>query len=182
MIGVIELVKHRRSTSVHIYRLVSKITIEENILKKTNQKCILDDLVIHSGNYNIEFFKNLDPMDLFSKLKGVKLDGIDGKSQGTTLIIANVVFSIGGLEQREILVAKVEIALKNAEDEVDYMPMKQVEQEKNVKNQEFAREAFIGNIDDEDLGDEEEVRKWVSIPMIMEFEVTGGLGASRVDQ
>jgi E1A-binding protein p400 len=134
---------------------VSEITIEENILKKTNQKCILDDLVIHSGNYNIEFFKNLDPMDLFSRLKGVKLDGIDGKSQGTTLIIANVlVFSIGGLEQREILVAKVEIALKNAEDEVDYMLMKQVEQEKNVKNQELVGEVFIGNIDDEDLGDD----------------------------
>ncbi len=139
---------------------MNEITIEENILKKTNQKCILDDLVIHSGSYNIEFFKNLDPMDLFFRLKGVKLDGIDGKSQGTTLIIANVlVCSIGGLEQREILVVKVEISLKNAEDEADYMAMKQVEQEKTAKTQEFVGEVFIGNIDDEDLGDEEEARK-----------------------
>jgi len=116
--------------------------------------------VIHNGNYNIEFFKNLDPMDFFSRLKGVKLDGIDGKSQGTTLIIVNVlVCSIGGLEQREIFIAKVEIAFKNAKDEAHYMVMKQVEQEKIAKNQKIAGEDFIRNINDEDLGDEEEAKK-----------------------
>jgi hypothetical protein len=46
-------------------------------------------------------------MDLFSRSKGVKLDGIDGKSQGTTLITTNVhVPSIGGHEQREPSVAQ----------------------------------------------------------------------------
>jgi E1A-binding protein p400 len=91
---------------------VNENTIEENILKKSNQKCILDDLVIQNGNYNIEFFKNLYPMELFSRLKGVKLDGIDGKSQGTTLITTNIpIPSIGRFKQRKISIVEVEITL-----------------------------------------------------------------------
>jgi hypothetical protein len=39
------------------------------------------------------------------------------------------------------------------------MAMKQVELEEAAENQEFVEEVFIGNIDDENLGDEEEVRK-----------------------
>ncbi len=120
----------------------------------------MDDLVIQSGNYNIEFYKILDPMELFSRLKGVKLDGIDGKSPRTTLITTNVpVPSIRGFKQKELLVVEVEIALKNAKDEVGYMAMKQVELKEAIENQEFVEEVFIGNMDDEDLGDEEEPRK-----------------------
>jgi len=172
-----------QTREVHIYRLVSESTIEENILKKANQKRILDDLVIQSGSYNTEFFKKLDPMELFSGLKGVKLDGADGKGQGTVLITANVpVPSIGGPEQRELSVAEVEAALKNAEDEADYMAMKRVEQEEAAENQEFTEEVFAGNIDDEDLGDDEEAGKGVSTPGMLESEVMGVPGASRVDQ
>ncbi|KAI3743381.1 hypothetical protein L1987_61089 [Smallanthus sonchifolius] len=55
-----------QTREVHIYRLISDSTIEENILKKAKQKRALDDLVIQSGEYNTEFFKKLDPMELFS--------------------------------------------------------------------------------------------------------------------
>nr|GEV50192.1 protein photoperiod-independent early flowering 1 isoform X1 [Tanacetum cinerariifolium] len=55
-----------QTREVHIYRLISEHTIEENILKKAKQKRALDDLVIQSGEYNTEFFKKLDPMELFA--------------------------------------------------------------------------------------------------------------------
>eukprot|EP00899_Mesostigma_viride_P018488 jgi/Mesvir1/26640/Mv24037-RA.1 len=54
-----------QTREVHIYRLVSEGTIEENILKKATQKRALDDLVIQKGGYNMEFFSRLDPRELF---------------------------------------------------------------------------------------------------------------------
>jgi helicase SWR1 len=41
---------------VHIYRLISEYTIEENILRKSLQKRQLDDLVLQEGQFNTEFF------------------------------------------------------------------------------------------------------------------------------
>ncbi|KAF2314573.1 hypothetical protein GH714_027718 [Hevea brasiliensis] len=65
-----------QTREVHIYRLISESTIEENILKKANQKRALDDLVIQSGGYNTEFFKKLDPMELFSGHKALPLKNV----------------------------------------------------------------------------------------------------------
>ncbi|MCO5564182.1 hypothetical protein L7F22_017839 [Adiantum nelumboides] len=45
-----------QTREVHIYRLISESTIEENILKKSNQKRFLDDLVIQGGR--AKFGKN----------------------------------------------------------------------------------------------------------------------------
>jgi E1A-binding protein p400 len=147
-----------QTREVHIYRLISESTIEENILKKANQKRILDDLVIQSGSYNTEFFKKLDPMELFSGLKGVKVVGSSSKGSGITAIVSPAdvsgVSSVRITEQKELSNAEVEAALKNAEDEADYMAMKRVEQEEAAENQEFTEEVFAGNLDDEDLADD----------------------------
>lgn len=45
---------------VHIYRLISKLTVEENILKKSLQKRLLDEMVLKQGNFNMKslFSKN----------------------------------------------------------------------------------------------------------------------------
>ena len=40
-------------------RLVCESTIEENILKKANQKRILGDLAIESGAFTTDFFKKV---------------------------------------------------------------------------------------------------------------------------
>lgn len=148
-----------QTREVHIYRLVSESTIEENILKKANQKRILDDLVIQSGSYNTEFFKKLDPMELFSGLKGIKVGEAANKVPGSSALIASTVVdstgaSLRNSEQKELSNAEVEAALKNAEDEADYMAMKRVEQEEAAENQEFTEEVFAGNLDDEDLADD----------------------------
>ncbi|XP_055687662.1 helicase domino [Lutzomyia longipalpis] len=55
-----------QTRDVHIYRLVSEKTIEENILKKANQKRLLGDLAIEGGNFTTAFFKTSTIQDLFN--------------------------------------------------------------------------------------------------------------------
>lgn len=54
-----------QTRDVHIYRLVSEKTIEENILKKANQKRLLGDLAIEGGNFTTAYFKSSTIKDLF---------------------------------------------------------------------------------------------------------------------
>lgn len=48
-----------QTRDVHIYRLVSERTVEENILKKANQKRLLGDLAIEGGNFTTAYFKTV---------------------------------------------------------------------------------------------------------------------------
>ena len=50
---------------VHIYRLISSCTIEENILKKANQKRLLGAVAIEEGNFTTAFFKKDNMADIF---------------------------------------------------------------------------------------------------------------------
>ncbi|XP_051138731.1 protein PHOTOPERIOD-INDEPENDENT EARLY FLOWERING 1 isoform X2 [Andrographis paniculata] len=131
-----------QTREVHIYRLISESTIEENILKKANQKRALDDLVIQSGSYNTEFFKTLDPMELFSGQRTATQKDI--QTEKTSNNSADIALS--GVD--------IEAALKNAEDEADYMALKKVEEEEAVDNQEFTEEA-VGKVEDDELANEE---------------------------
>ena len=49
-----------QTRDVHIYRFVSEYTIESNILRKANQKRMLDDVVIQEGEFNTDYFTKLD--------------------------------------------------------------------------------------------------------------------------
>ncbi|KAG0455303.1 hypothetical protein HPP92_024595 [Vanilla planifolia] len=134
-----------QTREVHIYRLISVSTIEENILKKANQKRMLDDLVIQSGSYNTEFFKKLDPVELFSGHKSLHV--------GNFYKDDSLAESINNEMDIDISNADVEAAIKQAEDEADYMALKRVEQEEAVDNQEFSEDA-IGRMDDDENEDE----------------------------
>ena len=137
-----------QTREVHIYRLISESTIEENILKKANQKRFLDNLVIQSGSYNTEFFKKLDPSELLSGLKGVKV-GQQALSESTS--------ETSGAAQapgQELSNADVEAALRIAEDEADYMALKKVEQEEAAEHQEFTEEAYSGRMEEDEYADD----------------------------
>ena len=55
-----------QTRDVHIYRLISEHTVEENILKKATQKRMMDELVIQGGEFNVEYFLHRnDWRDLF---------------------------------------------------------------------------------------------------------------------
>ena len=55
---------------MHIYRLVSEKTIEENILTKSDQKRQLDHLAIQSGGFNTEFLQKFNPKELLGVQPG----------------------------------------------------------------------------------------------------------------
>lgn len=55
-----------QTRDVHIYRLISEMTIEENILKKARQKKFLGDVAIEGGNFTTAFFKNDSIRELFN--------------------------------------------------------------------------------------------------------------------
>lgn len=129
-----------QTREVHIYRLISESTIEENILKKANQKRALDNLVIQSGDYNTEFFKKLDPMELLSGQALKNIPKEKNQQNRTEVSVSN---------------ADVEAALKHAEDEADYMALKKVEEEEAVDNQEFTEEA-MGKLEDDEFGNEDD--------------------------
>ncbi|KAK2993722.1 hypothetical protein RJ640_003721 [Escallonia rubra] len=134
-----------QTREVHIYRLISESTIEENILRKANQKRALDDLVIQSGAYNTEFFKKLDPMELFSGHKTVP----PKNPQKEIICDSGIEVSVSN--------ADVEAALKYAEDEADYMALKKVEQEEAVDNQEFTEEN-IGRLEDDEFVNDDDIK------------------------
>lgn len=60
-----------QTRDVHIYRFVSEHTIESNILKKANQKRMLDDVVIQEGEFTTDYFTRLDIRDM---LDGLPID------------------------------------------------------------------------------------------------------------
>ncbi|KAI9709785.1 MAG: swr1 complex component [Bogoriella megaspora] len=49
-----------QTRDVHIYRFVSEYTIEANILRKSNQKRLLDNVVIQEGEFNTDYFNRVD--------------------------------------------------------------------------------------------------------------------------
>ena len=58
-----------QTRDVHIYRLVSEKTVEENILKKANQKRLLGDLAIEGGNFTTAYFKSVSICFFFFALE-----------------------------------------------------------------------------------------------------------------
>ena len=53
-----------QTRDVHIYRMVSEHTIEANILRKANQKRMLDDVVIQEGEFTTDYFNNVSVKDI----------------------------------------------------------------------------------------------------------------------
>ncbi|KAL8680097.1 MAG: hypothetical protein Q9186_003681 [Xanthomendoza sp. 1 TL-2023] len=54
-----------QTRDVHIYRFVSEHTIEANILRKANQKRMLDDVVIQEGEFTTDYFNKVRAKDMF---------------------------------------------------------------------------------------------------------------------
>jgi len=116
-----------QTKNVTIYRLITKHTIEENILKKANQKRLLDDLVIQGGAFTTEFFKKqMDFKDLFRQNEDENDPNKDNrnKEEGAGSNISNN--SGGG---QTLTDKELEEALMAAEDETDVMAMKELKKE-----------------------------------------------------
>merc|ERR1719341_384393 len=115
-----------QTRDVHIYRLVSERTVEENILKKANQKKILGDLAIEGGNFTTAFFKKTTINDLFNDNSAVTEEQLaedDGE--------------VDALKKK---VGAFENALATAEDDTDIQATKEARAEENLDENDFKEE------------------------------------------
>ena len=65
---------------VNVYRLVTRGTIEENILRKSTQKRAMNDMVIGDGNFSTDSLDKLDPRELLGVDKQGDAQQAEGKA------------------------------------------------------------------------------------------------------
>ncbi|KAL2824746.1 SNF2 family N-terminal domain-containing protein [Aspergillus cavernicola] len=106
-----------QTRDVHIYRFVSEYTIESNILRKANQKRMLDDVVIQEGEFTTDYFRKLDVRDMIGADEA--LTGQDEASAAMDRVLENRVSNTSRVfEQAE---DKEDIdAAKNAQTELEH--------------------------------------------------------------
>ncbi|EGC45814.1 helicase swr1 [Histoplasma capsulatum var. duboisii H88] len=105
-----------QTRDVHIYRFISEYTIESNILRKANQKRMLDDVIIQEGEFTTDYFQKLDVRGM---LTDAVVDGHDEASAAMDRVLdTKVVGTPRAFEQAE---DKEDIdAAKNAEKELEH--------------------------------------------------------------
>ncbi len=60
-----------QTRDVHIYKFVSEYTIEANILRKSNQKRLLDDVIIQKGDFTTDTFNRVTWRDAIDEDMGI---------------------------------------------------------------------------------------------------------------
>jgi hypothetical protein len=132
-----------QTRDVHIYRLVSESTVEENILTKARQKRHLDFLVMTEGNFS--------EASLFSA-RGLKdMLGVEAGAADTAEVSESATPGKGVMSASEI-----EAAMLAAEDEDDVRAMKAATLEASKELDEFDEQAAVepnGEEDGEGAGD-----------------------------
>lgn len=137
-----------QTRDVHIYRLISEKTIEENILKKANQKRLLGDLAIEGGNFTTAYFKSSTIHDLFN------VNGGESEDQQLMITERSETVIAPPLPEDKSAVGAFESALACAEDEQD------VEAAKTAKAEAVADLAeFDENIPIEETEKQPEISK-----------------------
>ncbi|KAI9564810.1 hypothetical protein GHT06_008551 [Daphnia sinensis] len=146
-----------QTRDVHIYRLISERTVEENILKKANQKRLLGDIAIEGGNFTAATFKKQTIHDLFevdvneadaSKRMAEVLDRPKTESSDATASsvnsASNVSEGVGQVAPNKAALGILESALAAAEDETDVAAARIVRAEAAAEMAEFDESAPLG--------------------------------------
>lgn len=110
-----------QTRDVHIYRLVSEYTIEANILRKANQKRMLNDVVIQEGEFTTDYFNNMsvkdmigdDALDDRDADANAAMDRVLGGGRGTGRVFEAV-------EDKEDIVAAKEAEKEIANEAVEF--------------------------------------------------------------
>lgn len=104
-----------QTRDVHIYRFVSEYTIESNILRKANQKRMLDDVIIQEGEFTTDYFTKLDAQEI---AEPDERDGQDEASAAMDRVLGN---RVGGTRVFEAAEDKEDLdAAKNAQKEQEH--------------------------------------------------------------
>lgn len=123
-----------QTRDVNIYRLVSEKTIEENILKKANQKRLLGDLAIEGGNFTTTYFKSTTIQDLFTVETGADastrlaevVDRDKDRRERLQMSIAggSNQLNVSNIDENKLAIGAFETALAAVEDDQDVQAAK----------------------------------------------------------
>ncbi|KAJ4292812.1 swr1 complex component [Kalmusia sp. IMI 367209] len=113
-----------QTRDVHIYKFVSEYTIEANILRKSNQKRLLDDVIIQKGDFTTDTFNRVTWRDALDDglgdEAGAAMDRVLGEKAGL-LGDARVMGAVEDTEDRNAAsVAQKEIVDEIHDDQVDF--------------------------------------------------------------
>ena len=126
-----------QTRDVHIYRLVSEHTIEANILRKANQKQMLDDVVIQEGEFTTDYFNKLSVRDVIGNNGEISANEND--------VVANAAMDrvLGGADTSGS--RNVGRALEQAEDREDVAAARVAEKEIEQDNADFLEQQPAGS-------------------------------------
>ncbi|CAG2161571.1 unnamed protein product [Oppiella nova] len=138
-----------QTRDVHIYRLISEMTIEENILKKAQQKKLLGSVAIEGGNFTTAFFKQNAIQELF----GIDLPSIECPTE----TVAPIAAAVEELSP-DILDSQLELALGTVEEANDVAAAKTAGAEAEAEFAEFDENIPIDTENKEEEKSPEEER------------------------
>ncbi|CAI9734305.1 helicase domino-like [Octopus vulgaris] len=161
-----------QTRDVHIYRLISERTIEENILKKADQKRLLGDVAIEGGNFTTAFFKQNTIKELFDEPTGLQALAKERETKKriewpkeakvlttTTSVQKPAVNKVSEHGKESNLITQLEQALCKAEDETDVMAADLVKAEQKAELAEFDENIPWDDKEAERKQDEDETSK-----------------------
>ena len=129
-----------QTRDVHIYRLITEHSIEENILRKANQKRLLDDVVIQGGTFTTEFFqRQMDWKGLFQQ-RGMTNEfdkGNQAEAEGGEGGSSSSAPQLPKMTQTEL-----EQALTAVEDETDVQALRKAKTEVQRELEDFDQDAL----------------------------------------
>lgn len=106
-----------QTRDVHIYRFVCEGTIEANILRKSNQKRMLDDVIIQEGDFTTEYLNRMDldqSVDDTNSDNAAKQDGYAEADAALDKVLGSTTASNNALDK-----GKIDRALAEVEDQED---------------------------------------------------------------
>ena len=117
-----------QTRDVHIYKFVSEYTIEANILRKSNQKRLLDDVIIQKGDFTTDTFNKVTWRDALDDGRGIDTSDEAGAAMERVLderagILgdARVMNTVEDTEDRNAAsIAQKEIVDEIHDDQVDF--------------------------------------------------------------
>ncbi|CAL8084425.1 unnamed protein product [Orchesella dallaii] len=147
-----------QTRDVHIYRLVSEKTVEENILKKSNQKRLLGELAIEGGKFTTTYFKQNTIRDLFTinekddvskrlstwNTEQTKPPMVEDEDETTTFDPTDIMKS----PEKKHEMQMIECALAAAEDDTDVHAAQTVHAEAEAEMAEFDENVSLDALDE----------------------------------
>ncbi|CAL8090567.1 unnamed protein product [Orchesella dallaii] len=145
-----------QTRDVNIYRLISEKTIEENILKKSNQKTLLGELAIDDGKFTTAYFKQNTIRDLFTinenndAAERLRVCNSDMNTQSS---VEDSASTHSDLLKNKHDLRMIGHALAEAEDDADIRAAETVHYETAAEMEEFDENSYMGAPDEEGRSD-----------------------------